>query len=846
MTHLTYRILGYNHDFGVIRIEGLNSEPRDVVIFASQSIQGHLNLNADEVLFISKTGEAVKLNLTTAEITQKAKLFSHYSSNNRLFPLSDGKSVVSLATHEIAVIDYEALTVKRTFNVVIKDKDGVRRLKNYDDIKAPFEAEAAAEQDARLELQKTNPSGPWPGRKWAWASALYRWPTTDCDAFRLNLNIKLAAMRPDETLVAAFCTETSRTGQSSEKSGLIRIDLKTEILNFVMFDETEGQPKAHKMTFKAMSSDGMGLIMDSHHITRHEGVPEKSKRLFGLLKAKAKPIFEHHLDVWKIEDTLRFDYRISMGTTPAILDIECPLESDKQEYPRVYQIQLRESKIKTLRLDAIKAQFNTLYETMIWSEPKFKSDFRALLEKHKVEFDRPLTHEFETNKCMHFGYLDVGVESFLNMALKKNPNFISEWQDKPVDQQKSHMIETFSRTLSRLTEKSVGCMWHSIESDLFILQNTGRLRVVSPHDQSSQDLLIEDLAEGAPKKSKFEFHNNDKSALRVENILVYDSVQDGLLIDLPLKTIVKDGHNTIPTQRFYDAEAFKQEHELAEKLARKARKGYVAIRSKSSENLLKGLAKLTTEYAKYHEKIILSNRWDAGLFYKKSLVLEHQIARILVKEKDPTALPVLTAFVETVMRVAAKDVSPIPPFPRDLKTGHIAFSVFHTDDGTQVGMPSVNALIALSDSVPELALTFYRYRDFEHDVYTDDEGLLKDVLPHVSLEKPGVLKLLAITAFQLLATGRVENDLFAQKGMERVAAALESGALLPKLAAQIFVDEVKGLKGELSWGNNLGPHGLVAQAVYGLDKNSKGKQAFGEAMLELYPEAKTYLLEKAS
>ncbi|MEP1230067.1 MAG: hypothetical protein ABJG88_05275 [Litorimonas sp.] len=848
MTHLTYRILGYNLDFGVIRIEGLNSEPRNVVIFASQSIQGHLHLNADEVLFISKTGEVVKLNLTTAEITQKAKLFSHYNSNNRLFPLSDGKSVVSLSTHEIAVIDYEALTVKRTFNVAIKDKDGILRLKNYDDIKAPYEAEAAAEYAAMVELQKTNPSGPWPQMKWMWASKLLGWPgpANGGDAFRLFFNTKLAAIRPDGTLIASSSKETSRTGQSSERSGLIRINLQTDTCHLVMFEETDDQPCVQKLILKTISSDGMGLLMDGYHIIRHEETPQKSKRLFGFSKVQSKPIFEHRVGLWRIEDTLRFDHHISMGTTPAILQPEEPSEDRRQKYPTLYESDLIDIKIEALRLEVARAQFNSVYDTMTWSEEVFKSDFKSILERENIVFTDCLSRQFKNNKLMHFGASSFVVENFLNEALEQNPNFVQDWQTKPLNKEQAKTFESIPHALSRLTKSSSKFAWGSIDDDIYILQKQGELKVLSPATQLPMTYLIEGLPLGVNSINDLKFSDKSNTRLQITWSLGHGSKKDCLLIDLPLKASFKGEQNTLSTFRIYDVEAFKQEHELAEKLSRKARKGYVPIRSKSSANLLKGLVKLTTEYAKYHEEIILSDRWDAGLFYKKSLVLEHEIARILVKEKDPTALPVLTAFVETVMGVAAKDVSPIPPFPRDLKTGHIAFSVFHTDDGTQVGMPSVNALIALSDNAPELALTFYRYRDFEHDVYTHDEGLLKDVLPHVSLDKPGVLKLLAITAFQFLATGRAQDDLFVQHGMERVAAALNSGTLSPKLAAQIFVEEVKGLEGNLSWGDNLGPHGLVAQAVYGLDKNSKGKQAFGEAMLELYPEAKTYLLEKTS
>ena len=208
----------------------------------------------------------------------------------------------------------------------------------------------------------------------------------------------------------------------------------------------------------------------------------------------------------------------------------------------------------------------------------------------------------------------------------------------------------------------------------------------------------------------------------------YGRIKDGLIIDLPLHTGVRGEESIIPTRRIYDVDSFKKDHDIAEKLARKSRRGYVTIRSKSPANLITGLTKLTQEYANYHEEIVLSGRWDAGLFHKKSLVLETEIARVLTNAKDPAVIPVLMNFVNTVMQVSLKDGVTISPYPRDQKTGPIHWSVWHNDDGTQVGMPSVNAIIALSDTVPELALTFYRYRDFEHDVYTDDTGLREDVL----------------------------------------------------------------------------------------------------------------------
>ena len=845
MSYFTYRILGYNHDFGVVRIEGNNIAPRDMVIFASQQIAVHIRVNTGEVLFISAKGEVAMLNLETASITQREKLFSTYQSKNKLLKTPDGYSIISLTNDSITVIDSVSLKVRKSYNAVLKGEDDVLRLKNYEDIKKPFEAKASAEHAQFTELKKASPKGPWPKRKWSWARSLRGWPINTGNVFRPEFGHQKASIR-NNVIIAPFdikrALHAKREG-TSYGTGLVRINLEDETITF---EELVGFDTAipNRMTIKTISDDGRGFLADRHHISRLETTTAKSKRFFGLGRPQIELEFEYHLEVWRIEKNAVQNHHISMGSIKPVLLPEQPSEETKLKYPTLYKTRAREALIDECRLEAAKLQYRSVFETMTWSEEKFKSDFSLALNRKNVKLDQQLTIHLERLLNMHLAARPFMVDNFLDFALKKNPNFIHDWQAKPLDEIQNKTLGWIKNSSRRLTHRCVAFEWKSFESDIYILEKAGNLRCISTQGEGSSSYSIEGLEQGLGDQSNHSLPRINESELFVENTMKYGRIKDGLIIDLPLHTGVRGEESIIPTRRIYDVDSFKKDHDIAEKLARKSRRGYVTIRSKSPANLITGLTKLTQEYANYHEEIVLSHRWDAGLFHKKLLVSETEIARVLTNAKDPAVIPVLMNFVNTVMQVSLKDGVTISPYPRDQKTGPIHWSVWHNDDGTQVGMPSVNAIIALSDTVPELALTFYRYRDFEHDVYTDDTGLREDVLKHVTLNKPGVLKLLAITAFQLLATGRVENNLFAQHGMDHVAIALENGQLSPKLAAQIFIDEIKGLEGKLSWGGNIGSHGLVAQAVYGLDKSAPGKVAFGEAMLSLYPEAQDFLADK--
>lgn len=846
MVILSYRILGYNLDFGVVRIEGESLTAKDVVIFPSQCITGELRLGPEEVLFISKKGEGARLNLRTAEVTHRTKLFPFHNSINRLFLLPKTSSIISVTDHAITLINGTSLQVTKIFNAVLRDETGQLKLKHYDDIKAPFEAKAAAEWEAFIASKKSNPEGPWLKREWHWASELKYWPINRGDALKPQFDGRHAALRQDGRLIIPYSKTEGRISgkdQSERGLGLAYIDVLNETIVYTPLDGF-GSTIPHHLTFKAISADGTGLLVDRHSIARRVSQIGKAKKWFQLGKTDQAIEFEHYFEIWNIENQIKFDRHISVRRMKARLEPTKPSQETKQKYPSLYESQMREEDINSCRLDAAKVQFSGLSDTLTWSADKFKSDFHANLLRRKINIDRNLEKELERG---HFPFSAAGgllVEAFMDFALAANPEFLQKWLNTPLTNAQAETLTAIKTALRRVTQNASCFEWASLQSDIHFIDTDGKLSVCSTDNTKSGQYKLEHLETEGKELSKRDISRNLDNQLLVETAQAYGSARQGLCCKLPLKFTHRNGRKIIPTDQVYDADSFQNDHKRAETLSRKARRGFVTIRSTSPAHILQGLQKLTEEYRRHHEEMVLSSRWDAGLYHKNNLVLEHEIAKILTETKDPTAIPVLNDFVETVMHVSVKDGVTISPYPRDQTTGHVHWRVWHNDDGTQVGMPSVNALIALSKTVPEIALTFYRHSDFEHDAYTTDKGLPQDVLPYVELSNPGFLKLLAINAFQLLATGRVGDDLFAQHGMERVSLALENGDLSPKLAAQVFVDEVKGLEGALSWGNNLGPHGLVAQAVYGLDKSSTSKQAFGEAMLNIYPEARIFLDNK--
>ena len=861
MTDLNYHILGYNHDFGVIRIEGGNCSEKEVVVFPSQPITSSLRLNHREILFVSKVGECARLNLETGDITQKSKTFPHYHEENKLLIQEDGQTLCSVTNGGVSLIDLPSLTIKRTLNVVFTEDDGTLRLHDYDDIKGPYEAKAEEEKKLCDEHAKANPDGPWLKREWVWATTLRWWPENHSKQFRLSWDQKNAALQDNNTLVIPCKRKVLLEGEEKKetyKLGITRIDIKNETLKFEMLEGFSPPMPLSASVFRKMSSDGKALLLDRAALSLQDPTPSKFKKLFG---AKRKSVFEHHMEIWRIEDKMVLDRYVSLGTTPSQTQ---PLEPPKEQmvkYPELYRSNLREFEIDKCRLEAAKKQFKTVFESLAWSKEQFRSDFQKSLSRKKIKIDRKLEAEFKHGQRFKFETRSFIVENFLQKALIKKPDFLDAWRVRPLNQEQLDIYRSLTsirgyrstgKSLYRFIDKSVNFEWRSIHDPIHIIEKEGHLRIIKPQDTKSESFKIE--GENLSLRPTSQFHascsRHDGDNLFFQStIFGGHSECDGFLIDLPISPISKEDKSYIPTQRVYDREKFVKDHEVAEKLARKARKGFITIRSKSAANLMNGLSKLTPEYAKYYDEIILSNRWDAGLYHKGNLILEKEITKTLTKAKDLTAIPVLADFIRAIMWVSAKKTSgrddlKIEPYPRNMDNKSLDWRVWHNDDGTQVGMPSVNALIALSKTVPELALTFYRYRDFEHDVYTDDTGLMEDVLPHVNLEKPGMLKLLAITSFQLLATGRVQNDLFAQHGMNLVAEALESGDLSPKLTAQIFVQEIKGMQGNLSWGQNLGPAGLVAQVVHGLDGSSSQIKAFGQAMLDIYPEAREFLEKK--
>ena len=169
------------------------------------------------------------------------------------------------------------------------------------------------------------------------------------------------------------------------------------------------------------------------------------------------------------------------------------------------------------------------------------------------------------------------------------------------------------------------------------------------------------------------------------------------------------------------------------------------------------------------------------------------------------------------------------------------WTLWHNDNQGHVGAPTITGIIRLSKSVSPQLLKFVRQRDFEHDVYMDDQALPEKILPHLGIQTPGLLNLILIVALQLLATGRVENNIFASQGMDIIKNELESGTLSSDQVAVTMIEEVKALNGNLSWASKRGPDGLIAQAIYGLNRSDEWQDNLAVALLKLYPEAKVFL-----
>lgn len=300
-------------------------------------------------------------------------------------------------------------------------------------------------------------------------------------------------------------------------------------------------------------------------------------------------------------------------------------------------------------------------------------------------------------------------------------------------------------------------------------------------------------------------------------------------LDIPIIDS-EDINSTRTANLIYDRESFVAEDKVAIKLARKIRYGYVPIRSKSVDNFVTGLEKLTVEFIKHHDEIIIGNRWDPGLIYKNNLVDEYEIADLLIEQKAVKALPTLERFVQAIMDVQSANTDPT----RD-------WHLWHNNNAGHIGAPTITAIIRLSKSVSPQALKFVRRRDFEHDVYMEDQALPVKILPFLDMKTPGLLNLITIVALQLLATGRVENNIFASHGMEVVKQAIISGELTPTHVASVMIEEVKLLNGNLSWASERGPHGLIAQTVYGLDRSEKWQDRLAIELLNQYPEAKAIL-----
>ena len=258
----------------------------------------------------------------------------------------------------------------------------------------------------------------------------------------------------------------------------------------------------------------------------------------------------------------------------------------------------------------------------------------------------------------------------------------------------------------------------------------------------------------------------------------------------------------------YDEMQFKQEEKIAIELAREIRHDYVEIKSKSVQQIISGLEKLTDVLANYHHVFIVNDRWNPGLVYRDEFIDEQEISDFMIENNVVRALPVLRKFLSVIMYIQQVEDFPIS-----------TWRLWHTDNKRHVGAAIVTAIIRLSKEVTPEELKFIRHLD-NHEVYSYRISLVEDILPFLDVRTPGLVNLISIHALQQLASGNMGDHIFLCKGMSLVKEALISKKLESRHVASVFIEEANLLSNNLSWSTEQGPIGLISRSFRSLDRSN--------------------------
>ena len=822
------RQLGYGLECGVIELSEINVESRNIAIFSTSGIAGYVMTSEQSAVLFSESGEAVRFNCETGKVEFRSRPFSQNIRYSKLLYNAAQKEIAVITQFSIHIVDDTELLLTSKFNAAVKTEAGDYTLLDFADVQEKFQAlsdKELAERTAIRERAQARGEEPiLPPKQWYGMGRLGKWPANHGSYCKLSFNPDHAVINTNGQLIIPYT------------SGIAKVSLGRKTLIFKPFSKKYSNMRNGDVDVRAVSHDGNYIIAD--HIgldlperQMQQEAPPRKKGIFGRIKLHkniSSPKCRFPLELWSIQETPQLVKLIPTGE----FDYHELFLQTRGEWtlPNDWYDEAKRQRLNSCLLAAAQPQFDNIADKLEWSEQDFAIAIKQEMKRHKVDLNDIVNQSRGKDKGLKFHSIIGNRYTFCHLIdhiRNRVPDFFQIWDSQNLnDEQKSVLLLIYQK-LKFHRDHNLALCFESNDRKLHTVLRSGH---ISSTDLETEEVTIASIVPLPKPDSNISW----KEASR--NITLSHLVENKLrftypyaCLDIPISDS-KDIASTRTANLIYDRDSFVVEEKLAIKLVRKIRYGYIPIRSKTVDNYVTGLEKLTAEFVKHHEEIIIGNRWDPGLIYKNNLVDEYEITDFLIEQKAVQALPTLERFVQAIMDVQPANTDPT----RD-------WQLWHNNSEGHVGAPTITAIIRLSKSVSPQALKYARQRDFEHDVYMEDQALPVKILPFLDIKTAGLLNLVSIVALQLLATGRAENNIFASHGMEAVKQAIISGELTPNHFASVLIEEVKLLNGNLSWASERGPHGLIAQTVYGLNRSETWQDQLAIELLNQYPEAKEFL-----
>lgn len=829
------RQLGYAFDGGIIELSKSGVEICKIAIFSTHGISTHIFISETEVVFFSSSGQVANLDCNTGQITKRSQLPEGIRAGKVLYNIERAEIIFITGGALYLICPYQ-LTVKFGFDFAQRMPEGHYKLVKFSDLQSKFKELSDKDREERIGLIKAatarGEAPDLPDYKWFQKDKKQTWSNNGEDYCNLSFAPNHAVQTKNGTIILSYLYHVQ--GLRKKISGIAKISHEKQTVSFYdLPDQYPGKDDYTQTNVLAISPDGSYFITDhsEFHTTLNDSsklVPKK-RRLFDRSAPQLIKKLPLALEVWDIRDVPKFNKLISTGSA----DYENLFPNRVHTHwhlPNDWYDDEKRSHLNGAVVAAFKPQIKSIVERLTWSENDFGNAIVKEMKRRRLDMTDILNKGRCQEKGLKFSSVIVNRLVYcelVNYISHHSPDFFLKHYDSALSEEQQNVLDRIW-SVARFHGHQNLVVTISEDSKLvYAFQRSNHLVTINIDSGEKAVCSLENIPKADINHSwKQRSHTitlkpQAKDTLRLEYSYGCVDIAVSPIEVTPRAQIVK---------LIYDYDRFRGEHKLAEIMARKIRQGYIEIRSKSSKNIIEGIQKLTIELRNHHTEIILSNRWDAGLGCKGAQIDEFTWAKVLIEENAIDALPTLHSFVQTVMDVQSPETLSNP-----------SWQVFHFDDQANVGAPAITCIIRLSKSVTHQILEFARHRDYEHENYFHDLALPEDILPYLDIRTPGLLNLVAITSLHYLATGRVENELFASRAMDFVKDGILSHKLTCKEVAQIFIAEAKAIESNIGWASKNGPHGLIAQVVYGLDRSQSWQENLAIELLSQYPKAKKFL-----